>query len=303
MSRLFVSAGEPSGDLRAAELVRELRESSAVEIAAFGGNRLAEQGARIVEHLSDYAVMGFWEVISNLPRFFGLYRRLKREITGFEPDALLLVDYPGMNMKLARWAAGRGIRVIYYVSPQFWAWGKRRVRDVARYVTRMLTLFRFEKDFYLDHGASAVWVGHPLVDEVVPAQSNSGDTGEEVVLALLPGSRAQEVRNLLPPMLDAFRALRASGLVSGAVVAGCDTVPEEEYRTVSAEEAVEVVDSVAQALEGARAAVVCSGTATLETSLHGVPFVVVYRTSPLTYLVARTLVRGVRQIALANLVA
>ncbi|MBN1434173.1 lipid-A-disaccharide synthase [Candidatus Fermentibacterales bacterium] len=302
MSRLFVCAGEPSGDARAAELIRELGAVRDIEVMGFGGPELESSGARLVDRMSGYAVMGFWEVLAGLPALVRLYRRLRRSIIEWAPDALVLVDYPGMNLRLARWASRRGIPVVYYVSPQIWAWGSGRVRSVARHVTLMLTLFRFEKDFYDSHGAKAVWVGHPIVDAL---REQSWPPSEEPVpqrLAILPGSRAQEVRRNLPVMLDALRILLEGGVVSEASLSVHTGLDPALYDSAGEFPCLTRTFSVPDALRGASAAAVCSGTATLETALRGVPLVVVYRTSPVTYLLARLLVRGVRQIALANLV-
>ncbi len=296
--RLLVSAGDPSGDIRAAELLESLSGMARVRCSGLGGDRLAAAGMEVTHHLRDYSVMGFAEVATSLGRLRRLGRALRREALESHPDALLLVDYPGMNLPLAEWAARRGLRVVYYVSPQLWAWGRGRVRRVRRGVDLMMTLFRFEEGFYRERGVPAVWVGHPLVD-AVPEPTHSDPDGP---LALLPGSRAQEVGGMLPPMLEAVSGLRREGMAPEVTVAVSASVPAELYGAASALPGVRLAGSLREALEGAAAAVVCSGTATLETSLHGVPFVTVYRTSPATWLLARLMVRGVSRIGMANIV-
>lgn len=298
--RLFVSAGDPSGDIRASELLQALTSMTTVEAAGLGGDRLAASGMRIDFHQRDHTVMGFAEVLTSAGRLIRLRREVRRSITAYHPDALLLVDYPGFNLPLAQWARSRGLPVIYYISPQLWAWGKGRTRQVRDGVDLMMTLFRFEVDFYRNHGVDcAEWTGHPLVDRVPgPLESMPGRR-----IALLPGSREQEVSRLLDPMLDAFLDLARRGLADEAVVAAVSDLPAHLYRRAASTEGVTLAGNLREALDGASAAAVCSGTATLETSLHGVPFVIAYRTSPLTYFLARLLVRGVDRIGMANIVA
>mgnify|MGYP006278042883 CR=1 FL=1 len=297
--KIVVSAGDPSGDVRAGELLRELNSMTGVTVSGLGGDHLRRAGADILYHLDSYSVMGFTEIISSLGRLHKLRRDLRAHILETDPDAVLLVDYPGFNVPLAQWASERGFRVIYYISPQLWAWGSGRVRRIRNSVDLMMTLFRFEVEFYEKRGVRAVWTGHPLADSI-PEPLEQGTSGK---LALLPGSRSQEVSLLLGPMVEAFGILRREGLLNTASVAVSPGVPVEVYQMALASEGVTAADSVEEALRGAASAVVCSGTATLETAMWGVPFIIAYRTSPLTYLLARLLVRGVRNIGMANLVA
>lgn len=297
--RMVVSAGDPSGDVRTGELLEELNSISSVSVSGLGGRHMARAGARILFDLDEYSVMGFTEVLTSLGRLRRLRRDMRRHIEDVSPDALLLVDYPGFNIPLARWASKRGIRVIYYISPQLWAWGEGRAARIRESVDLMITLFDFEVDFYRKHGVRARWAGHPLVDSI-PEPLEPVLSGR---IALLPGSRAQEVGRLLGPMTGAYDILRDRGSVTGARVAVASGVPSEAYGVHLSRKGVEAVPSVREALDGAAAAVVCSGTATLETSMWGVPFVITYRTSWLTYHLARLLVRGVSRIGMANLVA
>lgn len=297
--KLVISAGDPSGDIRAGELVRALSSLTLLESSGLGGDHLARAGVNIHFNLDDYSVMGFAEILSSLNRFRRLRQQMKSLILSERPDAVLLVDYPGFNIPLAQWAKKKGFSVIYYISPQLWAWGRGRVRKIQKSVDLMITLFEFEVAFYKNHGVRAVCAGHPLV-EIVPAPVDSKADGQ---LALLPGSRAQEVEKLLDPMLDAFKILRDTGTILNASVARTQSVPGELYYRAENTEGVRVVDSLQTALQNASAAVVCSGTATLETALWGIPFIITYKTSPLTYFLAKLLVRGVDRIGMANLVA
>lgn len=297
--RIVISAGDPSGDVRASELIRQLSTMTTLSVSGLGGRNLREAGADTVFDLDSYSVMGFAEVLSSMGSILRLRRDMRSHILETDPEVLLLVDYPGFNIPLAQWAKKRGIRVIYYISPQLWAWGSGRVRKIGSSVDLMITLFKFEVDFYRERGVNARWAGHPLADAIpAPLECAPGDR-----IALLPGSRVQEVSRLLPEMAGAFGILRDRGVASDAVIAVSPGVPRELYAPFLEDRNTEGAGSVAEALEGTAAALVCSGTATLETAMWGVPFVIAYRTSPLTYLLARLLVRGVSSIGMANLVA
>lgn len=295
--RIFAVAGEPSGDLRAAEVVSHLVATYGASVSGMGGRNMASAGAEILHDISGSAVMGFGEVLGSLAGIVRLERALRASCKAFRPDAVLLVDYPGFNLRFAAWASRAGFRVIYYVSPQLWAWGGWRLSKVARHVDLVITLFSFEADFYAGRGIRAFWSGHPLVD-AVKAPSPGGRR-----LALLPGSRVQEVSRLLPVMLSCARSLFAQGLVEGADIAVSDALDRRLYSIAGLEPFARLVDGTGPALENAAAALVCSGTATLEAALHMVPFVVMYKTSPVTYAAARLLVRGVDGICLASIVA
>jgi lipid-A-disaccharide synthase len=296
--KAVISAGDPSGDVRAGELLQELRKITDLQVSGLGGRCIQAAGGDILFNLDEYSVMGFTEVISSLGKFRRLRREMRSHIVSADPDVLLLVDYPGFNIPLAQWAKKKGYKVIYYISPQLWAWGRGRVRKIRRSVDLMITLFGFEVQFYLKHGVRAVCSGHPLADSIPhPCESSPGGK-----IAFLPGSRKQEISLLLRPMIDSFTLLKDSGTVKEASIAVSPDVPPELYEAAESVEGVSLARSVEEALNGASAAVVCSGTATLETSMWGVPFVITYRTSPITYFAARLLVRGVSNIGMANLV-
>ncbi|MCD4776228.1 MAG: lipid-A-disaccharide synthase [Candidatus Aegiribacteria sp.] len=297
--RIVISAGDPSGDIRSGELLEELTKMTPLEVSGLGGRNIQKAGGKIIFSLYDYSVMGFAEVISSLAKFRSLRSRMKSHILAVDPDIVLLVDYPGFNIPLAIWAKKRGYRVVYYISPQLWAWGRGRVRKIRKSVDLMITLFKFEVDFYRRYGVRALCSGHPLADSI-PIHFES-EPGRKI--AFLPGSRRQEISLLLKPMMDSFIILRDSGVVSNATVAVSSDVPSDLYESAGSIKGVELVYSVGDALENASAAVVCSGTATLETAMWGIPFIITYRTSPLTYFLARMLVRGVSKIGMANLVA
>jgi lipid-A-disaccharide synthase len=295
--KLLISAGETSGDQRAAEVLAALNRTDAVEAFGLGGNMLAAGGMTITHHLSSYAVMGFGEILFSLGKFLKLEKDLKALCLKERPDCILLVDYPGFNMRFGRWAKKHGFPVVHYIAPQMWAWGAWRVRKLRKSTHILLTLFAFEVPFFEERGVRAVFTGHPLKNSIQP-QLSGGDA-----LGLLPGSRHQEVEKLLPPMLEAFRALHTRGVVNRALLAVSPHLERNIYAEAENTQGVELADGTEKVLAGSKAALVCSGTATLETALYGVPFVVCYRTGVFTYALAKHLVKGVDTIGLANIIA
>lgn len=295
-TRLYLIAGEASGDLHGSNLIKALRALRPdIVCRAWGGDRMADAGATVVKHYRDLAFMGFWEVAKNLRTIWRNLHFCQRDIEAFQPDAVVLIDYPGFNLRIARWAKKRGFRVVYYISPQLWAWHASRVRAIRRDVDQMLVILPFETDFYRQYGVQATWVGHPLLD-VIPQVAQPCHSG---VIALLPGSRQQEVRRILPVMLS------VTPFFSGYqfVVAAAPSLPESLYRAYLAgyPQVALVVGDTYGALQRAQAALVKSGTSTLETALLGVPQVVCYAGSSISYAIARRVVR-VPYISLVNLV-
>ncbi len=297
--KLLISAGEVSGDQRGAEVLNALTRIYPGEVEAFGlgGSELAGAGMKITHDLSNYAVMGFAEILKSLGKFLKLEKELKTLCAKEKPDCILLVDYPGFNMRLGRWAKKNGIPVIHYVAPQMWAWGSWRVKKLVKSADILFTLFAFEETFFKKRGVNAVFTGHPL-RQAITAQAKPGQA-----LGLLPGSRAQEVEKLLPEMLKAFVKLRDKGIVTEALLAVSDHLDQSFYKEARETQGVTLHKGTSAVLEGSKAAIVCSGTATLETALFSVPFVICYKTSGFTYFLAKHLVKGVNKIGLANIIA
>ena len=320
---LFISAGEASGEHYGALLIAALRRRLAAnglaesEFFGMGGERMEAAGLERIVRAEDMAVMGLTEVVRHLPRIYGEFRKLKRAIRERKPDIAVLIDFPEIHFRLAKEFHRLGVPVIYFVSPQLWAWKKHRIKLVQQYVRRMLVIFPFEEPFYRERGVNAEFVGHPLAELPLPAISReqfaaeNGLHSEATWIGLLPGSRPTEIAGHLPEMLTAARQLAEShpGASFEFVVPLAPTLNAAQREAV-ARLAVErgyglpvhLVDDSRAALHHARASVVASGTATVEAALIGNPFVVVYRVSPATYAIAKRVVK-VPHVAMANLIA
>ncbi len=299
--KFYLVAGEASGDLHASNLIQALRRLLPDALfRGIGGDRMQEQGMELFRHFRDTAFMGFVEVVRHLPQIIQAMAACKRDIERWRPDVLILVDYPGFNLRIARWAKQQGYRVHYYISPQVWAWKPSRVYGIRRSVDLMMVILPFEEAFYRSRKVPVHYVGHPLLDALEAHQGNADaeKTAEDNLLVLMPGSRRQEIASMLPAMLEAtadFAAFRRA-------IAGIGALGTKVYLPyLKGHEDVELVwDQTYALLAKATAAVVTSGTATLEAALFSVPQVVCYKGSMLSYTVARWLVR-VPYISLVNL--
>lgn len=303
--RFFLAAGEPSGDLHGARLAEALRRRwPGAELYGLGGDRMAAAGVELLAHVDQLAVMGFVEVLRHLPYFTKLMQRVRRTLRDRPPDLLIPIDYPGFNLRLARHAHSTGIPVLYYIAPQVWAWHRSRMKQLAQHTDLLALILPFEEQLFREAGARAVFVGHPLADQPSPAEDRASFLGslgvdpDAPVLALLPGSRAQEVGRQLDTFAEAARRVRERRPEVQAVVARSPAVPGAAYEGVS-------IPHTADAwtlLHHASGAIVKSGTSTLQAALAGTPLVVTYRVHPVTFLLAKRLVR-VPHVGLVNLVA
>jgi len=324
---IFISAGEASGEHYGALLIDELRNQLAlsgrdVTFIGMGGPRMVQAGLNRIVRSEDVAVMGITEVIRHLPRIYREFRRLKASIRQHRPDIAILIDFPDIHFKLAEEFHRLGIPVIFFVSPQLWAWKKHRIKLVQKYVSKMLVIFPFEESFYRDHGVEVTFVGHPLADLPTPEISRehfareAGLNASRSWIALLPGSRPKEIGDNLPQMLAAARILSLRGpRAAGSrkefefIIPLAPTLNASQRKMLAGLVKhhgeglpVHLVDDARAALYHARASVVASGTATVEATLLGNPFVVVYRVSKLTYEIARRVVK-VPFVAMPNLIA
>jgi lipid-A-disaccharide synthase len=303
--RIFISAGEPSGDLHGARVAEALRRRwPDAELYGLGGDRLAAAGVELLAHVDQLAVMGFAEVLRHLPFFVRLMRRVQDEMRRRRPDLVLPIDYPGFNLRLARHARHAGMPVLYYIAPQVWAWHRSRMQRLAENADRLAVILPFEEELFRDAGARVRYVGHPLADLPPPRETRDAFLGrlrvaaERPVLALFPGSRPQEVGRHLGVFAAASAHVRERMPAVQPVVAASSAVPPDAY---DAADLPRTTDGWAL-LHHARAALVKSGTSTLQAALAGTPLVVTYRVHPATFRLARRLVR-VPHIGLVNLVA
>lgn len=298
VQRIFILAGEASGDAYGGKLVSALRaRNPEVEIRCWGGEAMEEAGATCLRHYRTLAFMGFWEVLKNAGTIRKLFRECRKEIADFRPDVFVGIDYPGFNLRMARKAKAMGIQTHHYISPSVWAWKKNRVHAIRRDIDRLHVILPFEKKWYDAEGLNVHWVGHPLL-ELLPAASkgDSGDALDKSILLLLPGSRQQELDHMLPIMVETARSLPAFK----PVIAGAPGRTIEDYRQAS-EAGIEIVFGQTRALmQSASAGLITSGTATLEAALLGLPHIICYRTSPLTFALAKALVKT-QWIGLPNL--
>jgi len=305
--KYYIIAGEASGDLHASNLMAAIKKNDpAAGFRCWGGDLMKAQGGEIVKHIREISFMGFAEVLSHLRTILRNIRFCKSDIDRYNPDALILVDYPGFNLKIAAYARQKGYKVIYYVSPQIWAWKQSRVHAIKKNVDKMLVILPFEKEFYKRFNYEADFVGHPLLDAIDNYKNNSNSAqfrkennlGEQPVVALLPGSRKQEITRMLKMMVsvcDDFKEVQF-------VIAGAPSINPGFYSELLHGKEVKIVyNKTYDLLQNAAAALVTSGTATLETALFDVPEVVCYKGSWFSYFIARLVIK-VKYISLVNLI-
>lgn len=303
--RYYLVAGEASGDLHGANLMKALKERDPqTEFRFFGGDLMLAEGGTLVKHFADMAYMGFFEVAANLNAILKNMKFCKQDIAAWQPDVLVLIDFPGFNLKIAEFAKNNGLLVCYYISPKVWAWNQKRVLKIKKVVDHLFCILPFEVDFYKEWGMQVDYVGNPLLD-AVSAFKPDGSFFEhhqlspsKKIIALLPGSRKQEILRLLPPMISITEKFPDYQFV----IAGAPSFQKEYYDEFVAGKNIPVVfNATYDLLTHAEAAIVTSGTATLETALFNVPQVVVYKGHPISIGVARMVVK-IKFISLVNLI-
>jgi lipid-A-disaccharide synthase len=307
----MISCGEPSGDLYAGALATEIRRADpSASISGFGGDHLQNAGASLVGHFSGISVTGLLEVARVLPQTYAMYRRLVRHAAESRPDVFVAIDFPDFNFRLARAIRRLGIPVIYYISPQLWAWRPGRMRRMREIADRVLVIFEFEKAIYEGANVPVDWVGHPLLDVMPPEPRGTfsrrmGLSPERPVVALLPGSRRNELREILPGLVDAGTLIQQAIPEVQFIVARAPHLHDELFaplQALASAPKIVVEGQTDQVLGEADVAIVASGTVTVQAALHECPMVVVYRLSPVTYALGRRFVL-VDTFAMANLVA
>lgn len=305
--KFYVIAGEASGDLHGSNLIKAMRsENDELEFRSWGGDKMQAEGGNVVKHIRDLAFMGFIEVIANLRTILRNIKVCKADIEAFQPDAIILIDYPGFNLRIAEWAKEKGIKVIYYISPQVWAWKQSRVHKIKRCVDHMYVILPFEKEFYAKFDYAVEYLGHPLLDAIDNFKADqlskedfysSYNLSDKPIIAILPGSRKQEVSVKLPIMLTAVEKYANYQIV----VAGAPSLDLEFYSSLKSEDVKIIHGKTYDLLSYAEVAIVTSGTATLETALLGIPEVVCYKGSEISYRIAKRLIK-IKYISLVNLI-
>lgn len=301
--KYYIIAGEASGDLHGSNLIKELKKLDAnANIRCWGGDKMKDAGGDLVKHYRDLAFMGFAEVVKNLGTILQNLKFCKQDILQFRPDALILIDYPGFNLRIAKWAKQQGLKVIYYISPQVWAWKENRVKQMKENIDKMIIIIPFEKDYFKNKWNWDVeYVGHPLaqVTESEKLKGKGEKFSDKKIVALLPGSRKQEIAKKLPVMVEVSKYFPEYQFIIGEA----PSVEDEFYQqfTKNFSNVSVVKNQTYDLLLQAKAALVTSGTATLETALFGVPQVVCYKGSPISYQIAKRVIK-VKYIAMVNLI-
>jgi lipid-A-disaccharide synthase len=302
--KYYIIAGEASGDLHASNLMRGiLNNDSTAEFRFFGGDLMAQQGGVMAKHYREMSFMGFWEVLVNIRQILRNLKFCKKDILEFKPDAVILVDYPGFNLRIARFAKQSGFKVFYYIAPKVWAWNESRVKILRKYVDHLLAIFPFEKDFFKQHGITVTYYGNPLVDALLEEEKGgdffkNNNIESKPIIAILAGSRVQEIKYNLPIMLSVVDSFPDYQFV----IAGAPSLSQEIYSPYIKNNGVKIVFNQTQGLlRNSVAALITSGTATLEAALIGVPEVVCYKGSFISMLIASLFIK-IKYISLVNLI-
>jgi lipid-A-disaccharide synthase len=309
VKRVMIIAGEASGDLHGSGVVRELKRlSPGIDVYGVGGDKMKREGMDNIYHINELGFMGFMEVLKHLPFIKTMEHTLEQIVKFKRPDVLVLIDYPGFNLRFARIAKRYDVKIVYYISPQVWAWHKSRVKKMRELIDKMLVIFPFEVDFYKAEGIDVEFVGHPLLEGLESTLERKNFCkrfeldGQKKILALLPGSRKQEIERIFPVMLDAARRIAVQKNME-IVVGVAPTITEQYFRTLYNLKGIHLIsDLTYDVMANSDFAFVASGTATLETACFGTPMFVIYKTSWPTYSIGRLLVH-VKNIGLVNIVA
>ncbi len=300
--KYFLVTGEASGDLHGANLIKSIKESDkSARFNYWGGDKMAAQADGLLMHYKNISIMGFVEVLLNLRSIFANMDFCKNQISSFAPDVVVLIDFPGFNLRIAEFCKSKGIKVVYYISPKVWAWKESRAKKLEKYVDLLLLIFPFEVDYFKKWKVKAVYVGNPLLDEIAHFNPNTlfrqqNDLSDKPIIALLPGSRKQEIKTTLPLMMELAKSYPDYQFL----VAGAPSISKEMYAPFVNQNVKIIYNQTYDILNLSTAAIVCSGTATLEAALFDVPQVCAYAANPISYFIAKMLVK-VQYISLVNL--
>lgn len=299
--KYYIIAGEASGDLHGSNLIKELQNLDAeADIRCWGGDKMQATGATLVKHYRELAFMGFAEVIKNLPTILKNFKFCKNDISSFHPDVIVFIDYPGFNLRMAEWAKKNNYKTVFYISPQVWAWKESRIKSIKKNIDKMIVILPFEKEFFQKWNYEVEYAGHPLVEEIENFEKDHAEIKRSSrIIALLPGSRRQEIKTKLPLMLKASKNFPDHEFI----IAQAPSIEDEFYTgfTENYKNVKTIRNDTYSLLMKSVAALVTSGTATLETALFGVPQVVCYKAGNISYQIARWLVK-LKFISLVNLI-
>ncbi len=307
MKNILIITGEPSGDIHAGKLIGELKKlASDISLWGIGGDRMQAEGVELIEHVSKLSIVGVWEALKKLPTIREQYNKVKSAVAERKPDLAILIDYPGFNLRVARHLNKLKIPVIYYIVPQFWAWGAGRKKLLKRFVDKALVIFKFEKELLDSSGIASEFVGHPLMDNISKTNDESRTTNNEFTIALLPGSRESEIQKILPVMLQSAEVIQREKHNVSFIVAESSNINSSLYDFLlkgHPDLNIErVMNNASGVLDRSDFAIVTSGTATLETAIAGITMIIIYRTSAFTATVSRLFMK-IPDIGLANIVA
>ena len=301
--KYYIIAGEASGDLHGSNLIKELKKlDNSSHFRCWGGDLMSQECNDLVKHYKDYSHMGFFEVFINLKKILNNLSFCKKDIKKYNPDVIIYVDFPGFNLRIAKWAKNNKFKNHFYISPQIWAWKQNRIKTIRKVIDRMYVILPFEKKFYSSINFNVHYVGHPLLDVIKTNKNEALDLGQEKIIALLPGSRDQEIKKILPEMINIIKNFKNYSFYICAAPSQKRSTYLKYIKDKNIEKVKIVENQTYEILSKSSAALVTSGTATLETALFKIPQVVCYKSSWISIMIGRFLLRNLKYISLVNLI-
>ncbi len=301
--KYYIIAGEASGDLHGSNLIKELKKlDNSSHFRCWGGDLMSQECNDLVKHYKDYSHMGFFEVFINLKKILNNLSFCKKDIKKYNPDVIIYVDFPGFNLRIAKWAKKNKFKNHFYISPQIWAWKQNRIKTIRKVIDRMYVILPFEKKFYSSINFNVHYVGHPLLDVIKTNKNEALDRGQEKIIALLPGSRDQEIKKILPEMINIIKNFKNYSFYICAAPSQKRSTYLKYIKDKNIEKVKIVENQTYEILSKSSAALVTSGTATLETALFKIPQVVCYKSSWISIMIGRFLLRNLKYISLVNLI-
>ena len=301
--KYYIIAGEASGDLHGSNLIKELKKlDKSSHFRCWGGDLMSQECDDLVKHYKDYSHMGFFEVFINLKKILNNLSFCKKDIKKYNPDVIIYVDFPGFNLRIAKWAKKNKFKNHFYISPQIWAWKQNRIKTIRKVIDRMYVILPFEKKFYSSINFNVHYVGHPLLDVIKTNKNEALNQGQEKIIALLPGSRGQEIKKILPEMINIIKNFKNYSFYICAAPSQKRSTYLKYIKDKNIEKVKIVENQTYEILSKSSAALVTSGTATLETALFKIPQVVCYKSSWISIMIGRFLLRNLKYISLVNLI-